>query len=143
MKKIKEYIDESFSKSALNDIKDEFKEKRTAYATGNSLKVITKFIAEKLKGQEIVIYVPFNNFNCKGPADKIAMDVSGLTPFTKDRRIYPNQATTLFYGDTPIKNGNYIPFQSEGDVYYVEDIKIENNIPSIYLKKAPSYRAYL
>jgi len=123
-------------------IKEEFGHRKFG-ACGFSLRCITQKIAELYGSKHVQINVPYSNFNCKGTANKIAREVSGLTPFSKNR-IEVSNATTLFYGDKLVnRRGYYLPFQGECDVYFVDNISTINKVVVIDLKKAPSWREYL
>jgi hypothetical protein len=124
-------------------IKEEFGYRKGFGACGFSLKSITQKIAELYGSKHVQINVPYSNFNCKGTANKIAREVSGLTPFSKNR-IEVSNATTLFYGNKLVnRRSYYLPFQGECDVYFVENISTINKVVVIDLEKAPSWRAYL
>ena len=92
---------------------------------------------------KVQINVPYSNFNCKGTANRIAKEVSGLTPFSKNR-IEESSVTTLFYGDELVNRGGYyLPFQSDCDVFFIENVTTQNKVLVIDLIKAPSWREYL
>ena len=111
--------------------------------TGSSLETITKKVAELFDSKHIRINVPYYGFNCKGTANKIAREISGLTPFSK-KRIDVENTTTLFYDDKQVnKHGYYLPFQGECNVYFVEKTRKNNNIIIIDLIKAPNWKSYL
>jgi hypothetical protein len=123
-------------------IKEEFAHRKFGVC-GFSLRCITQKIAELYGSKHVQINVPYSNFNCKGTANKIAREVSGLTPFSKNR-IEVSNATTLFYGDKLVnRRSYYLPFQGECDVYFVDNISTINKVVVIDLMKAPSWRAYL
>lgn len=123
-------------------LKDMFKPRDGFGVTGASLKHITEKVAELYGSKRVQINFPYSNFNCKGNAKRIAKEVYGLTPFT-DKQIEIDESTTLFYGDTHVKRGNYLPFQSECDVFFVESVKTIDNVVVIDLMKTPSWRMYL
>ena len=123
-------------------IKEEFGHRKFGVC-GFSLKSITQKVAELYGSKHVQINVPYSNFNCKGTANRIAKEVSGLTPFSKNR-IEVSNATTLFYGDKLVnRRSYYLPFQGECDVYFVDNISTINKVVVIDLKKAPSWREYL
>lgn len=124
-------------------IKKEFGKREGFGACGFSLRAIAEKVAELYGSKHVQINVPYSNFNCKGTAKRIAKEVSGLTPFSKNR-IEESSVTTLFYGDKLVnRRGYYLPFQGECDVYFVENVSTINNVVVIDLMDAPSWRAYL
>ena len=124
-------------------LKEEFGYREGFGVCGSSLKYITKRVAELYGSTHVQINVPYSNFNCKGTANRIAKEVSGLTPFSKNR-IEETSVTTLFYGDKLVnRRGYYLPFQGECDVYFIENISTINKVVVIDLMKAPSWRTYL
>lgn len=124
-------------------IKKEFGKREGFGACGFSLRAIAEKVAELYGSKHVQINVPYSNFNCKGTAKRIAKEVSGLTPFSKNR-IEESSVTTLFYGDKLVnRRGYYLPFQGECDVYFVENVSTINNVVVIDLMEAPSWRAYL
>ena len=124
-------------------IKKEFGKREGFGACGFSLRAISEKVAELYGSKHVQINVPYSNFNCKGTAKRIAKEVGGLTPFSKNR-IEETSVTTLFYGDKLVnRRGYYLPFQGECDVYFVENVSTINNVVVIDLIKAPSWRAYL
>ena len=124
-------------------LKEKFGKREGFGVCGSSLKYITQSVAELYGSKHIQINVPYSNFNCKGTANRIAKEVSGLTPFSKVT-IEEESVTTLFYGDKLVnRRGYYLPFQGECDVYFVENVSTINNVVVIDLIKAPSWRAYL
>jgi len=124
-------------------LKKEFGKREGFGVCGSSLKSISEKIAALYGSKHMQINVPYSNFNCKGTANRIAKEVSGLTPFSKNR-IEETSVTTLFYGDKLVnRRGYYLPFQGECDVYFVENVSTINNVVVIDLIKAPSWRAYL
>lgn len=124
-------------------IKEEFGFREGFGVCGWSLKSITKKVAELYGSKHIQINVPYDNFNCKGTANKVAKEVEGLTPFSKNRMDEEN-VTTLFYGDELANSRkNYFPFQSVYDVYFVKNVTTQNKVVVIDLMDAPNYRMYL
>lgn len=123
-------------------LKEEFKAREGFGVTGDSLKRITKVVAELYGSKHVRINLPYHNFNCKGTAKRIAKEIYGLTPFT-DKEIGIDEVTTLFYEDRLVGRGNYLPFQSECDVFFVDSVKTIDNVVVIDLVKAPSWRTYL
>ena len=123
-------------------LKDVFKPREGFGVTGASLKRITEKVVELYGSKRVQINLPYSNFNCKGSAKRIAREVYGLTPFT-DKQIEIDEATTLFYGDTHVRRGNYLPFQGECDVFFVGDVKTIDNVVVIDLIEGPNWRTYL
>lgn len=124
-------------------LKEEFGFREGLGVCGTSLKGITKRVAELYGSKKVQINVPYSNFNCKGTANRIAKEVSGLTPFSKNR-IEESSVTTLFYGDKLVNSRRYyLPFQGECDVYFIKNITTQNNVLVIDLMKAPTWRMYL
>ena len=135
------------NKDKLEKLMHEFEKKfdcpRGMWSTGMKLNYITKGAAEIFKDNIIQIWHPRNNnkdeynencFNCYGPANDIYRDVEGLMPFTKNPIRDANSAKTLFYGKDPIKNGNYLPFLSYIDEYYIkQNAEIIDGVPTFYL----------
>jgi hypothetical protein len=124
-------------------IKEKFGYREGFGVCGSSLKYITQSVAELYGNKHVQINVPYGNFNCKGTANRIAKEVSGVTPFSKNI-IEESSVTTLFYGDELVnRRGYYLPFQGECDVYFVENISTINKVVVFDLMKAPSWREYL
>ena len=109
---------------------------------GFSLKQIAIGAAEIYGNNYIKINVPYNGFNCRGTANKVAKEVSGLTPFAKER-LDRNGMTTMYYGDKQIcGRGYYLPFLSDCEVFFVKSVR-SGEIIEISLVRAPSWREYL
>ena len=123
-------------------IKEQFKKGEGFGVCGFSLATIAKKVAELYGSTHVKINVPYADFNCKGTANKVAKDVCGVMPFAKNR-VEVNDTTTLFYGDTKVKKSNYLPFQSDTDVYFVDNVSMNGKVVVINLVKAPSWRVYL
>ena len=123
-------------------LKEEFGFREGLGVCGTSLKGITKRVAELYGSKKVQINVPYSNFNCKGTANRIAKEISGLMPYSKDT-IKIEKTKTLFYGEKKVSVGNYLPFQSECDVYFIKNITTQNNVLVIDLMKAPTWRMYL
>ena len=125
---------------------EELKKKFTSHgmwSTGYQLDDITKGIAEVLGKTKVHINVPYSNFNCHGEAIKVAKDVIGLMPFSKNP-ININKVTTLYYGDNPITRNNYLPFQAEVDCFYISNIDTSGSLwVTVDLVKGPSWRSYM
>ena len=113
------------------------------WSTGYRVDGITKGIAEVLGKTKVHINFPDSNFNCHGPANKVAKDISGLMPFSKNP-INIDEVTTLYYGDNHITRGNYLPFLSDADCFYIKNIDTTGNLwVTVDLIKGPSWRTYL
>jgi len=124
------------------DILEEFKKKRVPYPVGHQLDAITKACA-KVYGEKVIrVVVPYRNFNCRGPANKIAEDVLMLMPFKGTDVLGADKTTTLFYGETKVGRGSYLPFQADCDTFYVDSVQ-ELEVSTIQLVKAPNWREYL
>ena len=113
------------------------------WSTGYRLDDITKGIAEVLGKTKVHINFPDSNFNCHGPANKVAKDISGLMPFSKNP-INIDEVTTLYYGYDPITQKSYLPFLSDADCFFIENIEMPGSLwVTINLVKGPSWRMYL
>ena len=113
------------------------------WSTGYRLDDITKDIAEVLGKTKVHINVPYSNFNCHGEAIKVAKDVKGLMPFSTARVSF-DEVTTLYYGCNPITSKSYLPFLSEVDCFFIENIDMtESSLITINLVKGPNWRMYL
>ena len=110
--------------------------------TGASLDKIANVCAEIYGEKEIRIVLPYHNFNCYGKATEIAKDVDYLMPFHGGDVCGQDETTTLFYGDTKVNRGTYLPFQSDADVFFLSAVS-DVGIPTILLMKAPCWRAYI
>ena len=130
----------------------EFKEKFGAYegfgATGWKLDSITRWLNERIPERQARINVPYHGFNVRGKVSDVHRDVHGVMPWTYlcghyDEVVKEEDTTTLFYDDEKVGVGNYIPFLSDCDVYFVTDCTDDGEQVVINLKKAPSWRAYL
>lgn len=113
------------------------------WSTGYRLDDITKGIAEVLGKTKVHINVPYSNFNCHGEAIKVAKDVKGLMPFSKNP-ININEVTTLYYGYDPITQKSYLPFLSDADCFFIENIDMTgSSCITVNLVKGPNWRMYL
>lgn len=133
-------------RSALTQALDTFVKKGKTYEIGSSLLSITEAIACVIGEQEIIIYLPYGSFRCKGKAKQVYEDVLYLTPFMGGNCCDINHTSTLFYGETKCKNGNYMPFQSDCDVFHVASCthyKKRGDVVIIRLEKGMSWRALL
>lgn len=126
----------------MKEIIQKFGKKEGFGVCGSPLEKISKELANIYGSKHIKINLPYNNFNCKGTAERIAKEVRGLTPFSGER-LDENDMTTMFYGEKQIRGrGYYLPFQSECDVFFVESVT-NGKVVEINLIKAPSWREYL
>ena len=46
-----------------------------------------------------------------------------------------SDTTTLFYGEKPIKQSNYLPFLTNNDCFYIKEYEIKNGMPVFTLEK--------
>lgn len=116
------------------------------YQLGSRLIDITEAIANIVGEQRVIINLPYHNFNCKGSAKKIYEDVRYLTPFMGGNCCDINHTSTLFYSDSKCKNGTYLPFQSDCDVFHVVSCtyhKKTNDTIVINLEKGMNWRELL
>ena len=126
----------------IEELKKKY-DSHSMWSTGYRLDGITKGIAEVLGKTKVHINFPDSNFNCHGPANKVAKDISGLMPFSKNP-INIDEVTTLYYGDNHITRGNYLPFLSDADCFYIKNIDTTGNLwVTVDLIKGPSWRTYL
>lgn len=123
-------------------LKEKFGKREGFGVCGFSLPTITKTIAELYGSKHVKINVPYHGFNCKGTANKVAKDVCGVMPFAK-KKVEVENTTTLFYGDNIVNRDGYLPFWSECDVFFIENVTTRNKVLVIDLIKAPSWREYL
>ena len=124
----------SDTKSKAKKLADKYPRPKGMWANGSRLNSITKDAAEIFGDEEIEIIVPYSSFHCIGSAKTIYHDVEGLMPYGR-HSIHPNDATTLFYGDKKINPGNYLPFQSSSDCYYIKEYDFNNNMAVFKLEK--------
>lgn len=119
---------------------------KSFYEMGRSLLDITETIANVVGDQKVNIILPYSNFNCNGSAKKIAEDVQYLTPCSGGKCWDVEHATTLFYGDKKCNNKNYLPFQSDTDVFHVQRCTYytkKDDCIYIILEEGLSWRAFL
>jgi hypothetical protein len=147
-------IEESITKNNMNkneiiaELKKEFAPRSGFGATGFRLDSITAFLNERMPNDKVRINVPYNNFNVRGKVADVHHDVHGVMPYTYlcvyyDEVVEEEDTTTLYYGDTRCGRGNYIPFLSDCDVYYVANCKEEGDELTIDVTKGQSWREYL
>lgn len=88
------------------------------------------------------------SFNVQGRVADVHRDVHGIMPMTylcgdRSKVVRLEDTTTLFYGDAKAGRGNYIPFLSDCDVYFVSKCEMADWTLVIDLKEAPNWRMYL
>lgn len=111
--------------------------------TAHKLDTIAQALSESLSNTKIRINIPYHSFNCHGTANKVAKDVIGVMPFSKNP-ININNVTTLYYGCKPITSQSYLPFLSEFDCFFIENIDMRgSSCITINLVKGPNWRMYL
>ena len=128
--------------NAIKEVETKFTPTHKMWATGYSLPYITEALAEVLGNKTVLIHVPYSNFICKGSANNVNSDVKGLMPFSKTRKS-EDKCTTLFYGDKPINRGNYIPFLSSADVYYISKMNITEDYVEVNLIKGDNIGMFM
>ena len=140
MKHLLEYIVESSDKEEphfeiMKNIKKlcEKFSKPKGNKVASQLNSIAKAIADIFDENFVKIIIPYDNFNCYGSAKDIYKDTDGLMYYNK-KIINKNDATTLFYNDEKIKQGSFLPFDEVDDEFYIQKGKIEEEIPTFYLK---------
>ena len=127
----------------IAELFERFKTREGFGVTAYKLDTITQALSESLANTEVHINVPYNSFNCHGTANKIAKDVIGVMPFSKNP-ININNVTTLYYGCKPITSKSYLPFLSEVDCFFIENIDMSgSSCITINLVKGPNWRMYL
>ncbi len=123
-------------------VQDRFKEDGGFWETGYALPSIASYIAKHFDNDVVKINLPSYGFNCFGPANKIAFEVIRLMPFA-DEKMNAEDATTLFYGDKKIDKYSHLPFLADVDVFHTEKYEIIDGVPTFYLKRGRSWRAFL
>lgn len=119
----------------LKEVESKYSRNNRMWATGYSLPSITKALAEALGNKKVLVHVPYHTFVCKGNATTVDSDVRGLMPFSSTRKSV-EECSTLFYGDRAITRGNYLPFQSSCDAFYITKIEILDGYVDVRLEKA-------
>ena len=128
---------------AIAELLERFKVRNGFGVTGYKLDIIAKALSEALDNTKVHINVPDSTFNCHGTANKVAKDISGLMPFSKNP-ININEVTTLYYEYDPITQKSYLPFLSDADCFFIENIDITGSLYiTINLVKGPNWRMYL
>lgn len=127
----------------IAELFERFKTREGFGVTGHKLDTIAQALSESLSNTKIRINIPYHSFNCHGTANKVAKDVIGVMPFSKNP-ININNVTTLYYGCNPITSQSYLPFLSEVDCFFIENIDMRgSSCIIINLVKGPSWRMYL
>ena len=127
----------------IAELFERFKTREGFGVTGHKLDTIAHALSESLSNTKIRINIPYHSFNCHGTANKVAKDVIGVMPFSKNP-ININNVTTLYYGCKPITSQSYLPFLSEVDCFFIENIDMRgSSCIIINLVKGPSWRMYL
>ena len=128
---------------AIAELLERFKVRNGFGVTGYKLDVIAKALSEALCNIEVHINFPDSTFNCHASANKVAKDISGLMPFSKNP-INMNEVTTLYYGYDPITQKSYLPFLSDADCFFIENIDMAGSLCiTVNLAKGPNWRMYL
>jgi hypothetical protein len=133
----------------LTELKEKFKPRKGFGATGYALDSITAYLNERIPDENVYIKVPYYDFNVKGKVSVVHRDVHGVMPYTylcgnRAECVDENNTTTLFYGNAKAGKGNYIPFLSDCDVYFIESCAYDDSgVLQIGLVKGPNWRMYL
>ena len=122
------------TKSKAKKLADKYPRPKGMWANGSRLNSITNDAAAIFGDEKIEIIVPYSSFHCIGPAKTKHHDVNGLMPYSKNS-IHANDATTLFYADKKINGGNYLPFQSSSDCYYIKEYDFNGDMAVFKLEK--------
>lgn len=137
------------AKFNIEDFVSEFKERSGFGVTGLRLDSITRYLNERIPNGIVRINVPYHGFNVRGKVSKVHRDVHGVMPMTYlsgqlSDVVDENDTDTLYYGNVRAGKGNYIPFLSDCDVYFVSGCNYsDDGTLVIDLKKGPSWRMYL
>ena len=127
----------------IAELFERFKTREGFGVTGHKLDTIAQALSESLSNTKIRINIPYHSFNCHGTANKVAKDISGLIPFSKNP-ININEVTTLYYGYDLITQKSYLPFLADADCFFIENINMtSSSLITINLVKGPSWRMYL
>lgn len=132
----------------VNEFCESFKKYSGFGATGYPLDKITEYLNERIPTEQVRINVPYNGFNVRGKASDVHRDVHGVMPMTylsghRDEVVAKENTTTLFYGNMKAGRGNYLPFLSDCDVYFVDGCSYVDGTLIVDLVKGPSWRTYL
>ena len=133
----------------IADFVGAFKERSGFGVTGAALDEITRYLNERIPEERVRINIPYYDFNVRGKVSKVHRDVHGVMPMTYlvgDRAevVALDDTDTFFYGDMKAGRGNYIPFLSDCDVYFVSGYNCsDDGTLVIDLKKGPNWRMYL
>lgn len=136
------------TKLNLTDFASAFKERSGFGVTGSRLDEITEYLNDRIPEENVRINVPYYDFNVRGKAANVHRDVYGVMPSTylygdRSKMVDENDTTTLFYGNTKVGRGNYIPFLSDCDVYFIDNCEMSDGELVVNLKKGPNWRMYL
>jgi predicted RNA-binding Zn-ribbon protein involved in translation (DUF1610 family) len=139
---------ENIDKEDISELTIKFGERRGFGATGHALDEITEWLNEKIPFKQVRINIPYHDFNVRGKAANVHRDVYGVMPSTylygdRSKMVDENDTTTLFYGNTKVGRGNYIPFLSDCYVYFIDDCEMSDGELVVNLKKGPNWRMYL
>lgn len=132
----------------LSEFTEKFKHREGFGVIGVYLDTITGYLNERMPDGYVRIEVPYHGFNVRGKVSDVHRDVHGVMPRTylygnRAEVVKENDTTTLFYGDDKVGFGNFIPFLSECDVYFVSEASMDGEGLIVKLEKAPSWREYL
>lgn len=132
----------------IEEFVNEFKEHSGFGVTGSALDRITGYLNERNPEGNVRINVPYHDFNVRGKVADVHRDVHGVMPSTylygdRSKVVDEGDTTTLFYGDCKTRKGNYLPFLSDCDVYFVDDCRMTDGTLVINLIKGPNWRMYL
>lgn len=128
---------------AITELLERFKVRNGFGVTGYKLDIIANALSEALGNIKVHINFPDSTFNCQGPVNKVAKDISGLMPFSKNP-ININEVTTLYYGYDSITQKSYLSFLSDADCFFIENIDMTGSLCiTINLVKGPNWRMYL
>jgi predicted RNA-binding Zn-ribbon protein involved in translation (DUF1610 family) len=141
---------ENEEKEDISELTTKFGERHGFGATGFPLDSITAWLNERIPNKEVRINLPYYDFNVRGKVKDVHRDVHGVMPMTylsghKDECVEVEDTTTLYYGNERVSRGNYLPFLSECDVYYVTGYTetSDGEMVLINVKKGPCWREYL
>ena len=81
----------------IAELFERFKTREGFGVTGHKLDKIAQALSESLANTKIHINVPYHSFNCHGTANKVAKDVIGLMPFSKNPININNTITFIIF----------------------------------------------
>ncbi len=139
---------ENREREDISELTTKFGEREGFGVTGHALDAITKWLNGRIPNKRVRINIPYHDFNVRGKVSDVHRDVHGVMPMTYlcghyDEVVKEEDTTTLFYGDRKAGRGNYLPFLSECDVYFVKDYTEDGDNVTINVTKAPCWREYL